>query len=189
VGRLRERERELAAVEVLLERHGQVLLFEGRAGIGKTSLAEAACARAGELGHEVVHARGSQLESGFAFGVVRQLFERRLAGAAAGEREALLAGPAAAARPLLSGEPAAQPSGDSSFAVLHGLYWAAGPADPGGARRQRRRPAGGGPAGRAHRRIPRPDRARSQTPNRRRTQIGSCRPQIQRVVMARQLLA
>jgi len=48
---------------------------------GKTSLVEAACSRAGELGHEVVHARGSELESGFAFGVVRQLFERRLAAA------------------------------------------------------------------------------------------------------------
>jgi DNA-binding CsgD family transcriptional regulator len=123
VGRLRERERELAAVEVLLERRGRMLLLEGRSGIGKTSLVEAACARADELGHEVVRARGSELESGFAFGVVRQLFERRLAGAGRGEREALLAGPAAAARPLLSGELAAQPAGDSSFAVLHGLYW------------------------------------------------------------------
>ena len=82
-----------------------------------------ACSRGDELGHEVVRARGSELESGFAFGVVRQLFERRLAGAGRGEREALLAGPAAAARPLLSGELAAQPAGDSSFAVLHGLYW------------------------------------------------------------------
>ena len=123
VGRLRERERELAAVEVLLEHRGGLLLIEGRAGIGKTSLVEAACSRADELGHEVVRARGSELESGFAFGVVRQLFERRLAGAGKGEREALLAGPAAAARPLLSGEFAAQPAGDSSFAVLHGLYW------------------------------------------------------------------
>ena len=35
----------------------------------------------------------------------------------------LLAGPAAAARPLLSGAIAAQPAGDRSFAVLHGLYW------------------------------------------------------------------
>ena len=70
-----------------------------------------------------MRARGSELESGFAFGVVRQLFERRLAGAGRGEREALLAGPAAAARPLLTGELAAQPAGDSSFAVLHGLYW------------------------------------------------------------------
>ena len=123
MGRLRERERELAAVEVLLERRGRVLLVEGRSGIGKTSLVEAACWRADELGHEVVRARGSELESGFAFGVVRQLFERRLAGAGRDEREALLAGPAAAVRLLLSGESAAQQAGDTSFAVLHGLYW------------------------------------------------------------------
>ena len=100
-----------------------MLLLEGRAGIGKTSLVEVACSRADELGLEVVRARGSELESGFAFGVVRQLFERRLAGAGEGEREALLAGPAAAVRPLLSGQLAAQPAGDSWFAVLHGLYW------------------------------------------------------------------
>jgi DNA-binding CsgD family transcriptional regulator len=123
VERLRERARELAAVDDLLERRGRTLLLEGRAGIGKTSLVEAACSRAGELGHEVLRARGSELESGFAFGVVRQLFERRLAGTDPGEREALLAGPAAAARPLLAGKLAAPLAGDSSFAVLHGLYW------------------------------------------------------------------
>ena len=91
MGRLRERERELAAAEELLQHQGGVLLIEGRAGIGKTSLVEAACSRANELGHEVVRARGSELESGFAFGVVRQLFERRLATAGDGERAALLA--------------------------------------------------------------------------------------------------
>ena len=123
MGRLLERECELAAIEVLLERGGGVLVVEGRAGIGKTSLVEAACRRAGERGHEVVRARGSDLEAGFAFGVVRQLFERRLAGADAGAREALLAGPAAAVRPLLFGELAEGSAGDSSFAVLHGLYW------------------------------------------------------------------
>jgi DNA-binding CsgD family transcriptional regulator len=123
VGRLRERERDLAAVEELLGQRGGVLLIEGRAGVGKTSLVEVACLRAGELGHEVVRARGSELESGFAFGVVRQLFERRLAAAGEGERAGLLAGPAAAVRPLLSGEVSARPAGDSSFAVLHGLYW------------------------------------------------------------------
>jgi DNA-binding CsgD family transcriptional regulator len=120
---LRERERELAAIDALVERGGGVLLVEGRAGIGKTSLVEAACSRADAFGQEVLRARGSELEAGFAFGVVRQLFERRLAGAAADEREELLAGPAAAVRPLLSGEFAAQLAGDSSFAVLHGLYW------------------------------------------------------------------
>jgi tetratricopeptide (TPR) repeat protein len=123
VGTLREREHELAAVEELLERRGRMLLLEGRAGIGKTSLVEVACSRAAELGHAVLRARGSGLESGFAFGVVRQLFERRLAGTDPGEREALLAGPAAAVRPLLAGEVATPLAGDSSFAVLHGLYW------------------------------------------------------------------
>jgi len=77
VGRLRERERELAAVEVLLERRDGVLVLEGRAGIGKTSLVEAACSRADELGYEVVRARGSELAAGFAFGVLRRLSERR----------------------------------------------------------------------------------------------------------------
>lgn len=104
MGRLLEREQELAAIELLLERGGGVLLVEGRAGIGKSSLAEVACLQAGELGHEVVRARGSELEAGFAFGVARQLFERRLAAADTGEREAVLAGPAAAVRPLLLGE-------------------------------------------------------------------------------------
>jgi DNA-binding CsgD family transcriptional regulator len=131
VGKLHEREREMAAIRELLDGRGRMLLLEGRAGIGKTSLTEVACSRAAELGCEVLRARGSELESGFAFGVVRQLFERRLAAAGGGERAALLAGPAAAARPLLAGEPAGPsagelawpPAGDSSFAVLHGLYW------------------------------------------------------------------
>ena len=123
MGSLHEREREVAAVEELLDGRGRMLLLEGRAGIGKTSLIEVACSRAAERGFEVLRARGSELESGFAFGVVRQLFERRLAGAGPGERAGLLAGPAAGARALLAGEPAAQPAGDSSFAVLHGLYW------------------------------------------------------------------
>ena len=123
MGRLRERERDLAAVGELLEHRGGVLLIEGRAGIGKTSLVEVACSRAVELGHEVMRARGSELESGYAFGVVRQLFERRLAAAGEGERAALLAGPAAAVRPLLAGEVSVPPAGGSSFAVLHGLYW------------------------------------------------------------------
>jgi hypothetical protein len=52
VGRLRERERELAPAEALLERRGGVLVVEGRAGIGKTSLVEVACLRAGERGLE-----------------------------------------------------------------------------------------------------------------------------------------
>src|SRR5262245_65558952 len=91
-----ERERELAAIEDLLERGG-LLVLEGGTGIGKTSLVDAAGRRAGELGHEVLRSRGSELEAGFAFGVVRQLFERRLS-------ERVLEGPAGAARALLLGD-------------------------------------------------------------------------------------
>jgi DNA-binding CsgD family transcriptional regulator len=145
VGTLRERKRELAAVDRLLDSRGEVLVVEGWAGIGKTSLVEVACARAAELGYEVLRARGSELEAGFAFGLVRQLFERRLAAARAEERAALLAGPAGPVRLLLAGpagpgdpvrpllagerehghehEHAAEPAADSSYAVLHGLYW------------------------------------------------------------------
>src|SRR5690242_8357612 len=102
---------------------GGVLVVEGGAGIGKTSLLAAATRRATELGYETLRARGSQLEADFAYGVVRQLFERRLASAPAGERDALLAGPAAAVRPLLLGEIRGASAFDTSFAVLHGLYW------------------------------------------------------------------
>jgi tetratricopeptide (TPR) repeat protein len=123
--KLLEREHELAALERLLERRSGLLVVEGGAGLGKTSLVDVACRRAEELGYEAVRARGSELEADFAFGVVRQLFERRLQSAEPEEREALLAGPASAVRPLLFGAPGEASPSDRSFAVLHGLYWLA----------------------------------------------------------------
>lgn len=121
--RLLEREGELAALRRLVESGGGLLVVEGRAGIGKTALVRAACRHAEAQGWEPLRARGSPLEAGFAFGVVRQLFERRLNGAGAEEREALLAGPAAAVGPLLLGRVREAGAGDTAFAVLHGLYW------------------------------------------------------------------
>src|SRR5262249_9077726 len=115
--------RELAAVEALLGRGGGFLVVEGRTGIGKTALLEAACRRAQDLRYEILRARGSELEVNFAFGVVRQLFERHLADADVDERDALLLGPASAVRPLLLGQLADAPAQDTFFAVLHGLYW------------------------------------------------------------------
>ncbi len=120
---LLERKRDLAAAQELLERGGGVLVVEGGTGIGKSSLLDAACGRAAALGHDILLAHGSQLEANFAFGVVRQLFERRLASTQANEREALLAGPAGAVRPLLLGEPAELAAFDTWFSVVHGLYW------------------------------------------------------------------
>ena len=122
---LLERERELAAVEKLLEGCGGVLTIEAGVGIGKTSLVQAACRRARELDFDVLTACGSELEADFAFGVVRQLFERRLTATRGDERATLTVGPAAAVRPLLLGEPVIGSAGDTSFAVLHGLYWLA----------------------------------------------------------------
>ena len=101
VRELLERERELAAVAELLSRRSGTLAIEVGAGIGKTSLVQATCRRARELHYQVLSARGSELEADFAFGVVRQLFERRLTGAGEHERASLLVGPAAAAGPLL----------------------------------------------------------------------------------------
>jgi len=122
--RLLEREDELTALEDVLKKGG-VLIVEGGSGIGKTSLLAAAAERTAALGHELVRARGSELEAGFAFGVVRQLFERRLALASEDERRTLLAGPASAAEPVLAGKPLEGAAADTSFAVLHGLYWIA----------------------------------------------------------------
>src|SRR5262249_53536504 len=125
VQKLLEREGELAAVEELLGRRSGALAIDVGIGLGKTSLVQAACRRARELGYQVLSARGSELEVDFAFGIVRQLFERRLSDAEADERASLFVGPATAVEPLLLGKSLGASAGETSFAVLHGLYWIA----------------------------------------------------------------
>jgi hypothetical protein len=120
VKELLERERELVAVEELLKRRSGILTVEVGVGIGKTSLVQAACRRAQELGYDVLSARGSELEADFAFGAVRQLFERRLKNSKADERASLLVGPAAAVKPLLFGKSPEDSARDSHFAVCTG---------------------------------------------------------------------
>ena len=127
-----EREGELARVDALMTAaragRGGVLLITGPAGIGKTVLLEAARERAGQAGMRVLAGRGGELESGFSFGVARQLFEPLLAGASAAEREALLAGAARRALIALEGQAGAAPpeaESEPPFAVMHGLYWLA----------------------------------------------------------------
>jgi ATP/maltotriose-dependent transcriptional regulator MalT len=127
---LLEREGELRALEVALEAsagsRGRLLLIEGPAGIGKSSLLDVAIAsaRARRLG--VLKARGSPLEREFAFGVVRQLLASSPV-AAGCEREDLLTGDAALAAPLLAAGPDSDLGGarneQSLFGYLHGLYW------------------------------------------------------------------
>jgi hypothetical protein len=94
-------------------------MLEGGERIGKTALLDACCERAGVLGYQVLRGHGSELESDFPFGLVRQLFERTVT--AGGED--LLAGPAAAAGALLGAVASPVIADDASFAVMHGLYW------------------------------------------------------------------
>ncbi|MFL5931138.1 MAG: helix-turn-helix transcriptional regulator [Gaiellaceae bacterium] len=132
-GQLLERSQELARIQSALadarSGHGTFVVVEGPAGIGKTALLAAARTAAASDGMHVLRSRGTELERDFAFGVVRQLFEPPLAAASEVERADLLGAAAGVAAgllglpgaPLAVGPPA---SGvDSSFAVLHGLYW------------------------------------------------------------------
>ncbi len=127
-GGLVERERELGLLAGYLADvragTGRVVVIEGPAGIGKSRLLAEARATAEQAGLQVLHARASELERDFAFGVVRQLFE--------GVRldpdldAAAFEGAAAPARAVLGafGDDDATP-GDASFAALHGLFWMA----------------------------------------------------------------
>src|SRR5690242_1776777 len=88
---LLEREREVERVQAALraagKRAGGAVVIEGAAGMGKSRLLEVAASRATELGFRVLSARATELEQGFPFGVVRQLFERTLVDADPGQRE------------------------------------------------------------------------------------------------------
>jgi DNA-binding CsgD family transcriptional regulator len=128
---LLERERELAAIDRCLDLaragSGRLLFIEGEAGTGKTALLRVAAQTATARGMNVLRARGSESEQSFAYGVVRQMYERPLAKASPRERRSLLEGAAGLAVPLLR----PQASGDDTppappldaFVSLHGLYW------------------------------------------------------------------
>ena len=125
-----EREDPLALVETLLvearDGRGVLVLFEGAPGIGKSRLLGAACEAAETLGFQVLSARGGELERDFSYGVVRQLFETRLASCGEAERARLLAGAAHLASPLFEfGETSGwlARGEDASHTTLHGLFW------------------------------------------------------------------
>jgi DNA-binding CsgD family transcriptional regulator len=124
---LLERHEELEEVDALLSasRHGDgsAVVIEGSAGIGKSALIQAIRDRAASSGLVVLHARGTELESEFPFGVARQLLEPALAAAAPGERAALLSGAAQHAEPAVGVVAPTAAGLDPSFAVLHGLFW------------------------------------------------------------------
>jgi len=104
---------------------GRLVMIEGPAGIGKTSLVDAARDRARRAGMNVRVARGAELERSFAFGVVRQLFDPLVATAGAAEREEWFAGAAQLAAPLFDAHALMDERGgqDSIYPRMHGLYW------------------------------------------------------------------
>ncbi|MDW5593878.1 AAA family ATPase, partial [Conexibacter stalactiti] len=128
---LLERERELAALDALLDAAATaaergLALVEGPAGAGKSRLLEAARAAARRRGLRVLSAHAVELERAFPFGVARQLVEPLLAGADAQERARLLAGPAGLAASLLEGDADAAAiafGDDHRHALAHGLRW------------------------------------------------------------------
>jgi DNA-binding CsgD family transcriptional regulator len=128
-----EIERVLAALRAVGRRAGVTLVIEGAAGIGKSRLLQEARAGGSGLGLRVLEARATELEQGFPYGVMRQLFERLILEADSGERERWLAGAASLAADLLTGASAASSGGavtglsadDPGYAWQHGLYWLA----------------------------------------------------------------
>ena len=126
---LLERDRELTSLSALLadaaRQQAGLAVIEGRAGIGKSRLLAGLRERASAEGFRVISARGTELEQGFPYGVVRQLLEPLRS--SAGDWERWLGGSAAPAR-LVFEAPAAPLAAeeelrDATFATLHGLYW------------------------------------------------------------------
>src|SRR4051812_19300668 len=118
-----ERDREISLLDTVLHEavpgEGRAVLIEGPPGIGKSRLLAEFRRRASAEGALVLNARAGELEREFPFGVVRQLFEGVVSD------PATLAGAAAPAAVVFSSPEVGGPTGDASFAALHGLYWLA----------------------------------------------------------------
>ena len=124
---LLDRDAELGALarHVALVRAGagRVVVIEGPAGIGKSSLLAAAARSARADGVAVVAARSGPLEQDAAWGVARQLFEPLRATAAWNELTVGAAGLAQRALDPDAPEPAR--AGDAMHAAARGLVWLA----------------------------------------------------------------
>jgi len=125
---LLEREGEIdaltAALDSAAEGRGALVVIEAAAGLGKTALLRAALELGEERDLRPLAARGSELESEFPFGLVRQLLEPVVHAGNGGVEEDLFAGAAELARPLLGPAVPFEAEGpDRAFSALHGLYW------------------------------------------------------------------
>ena len=124
---LLERDGELGRFEQALEEaaagRGSLLLLEGPAGIGKTSLLDAARERAEERKIRVLAARATEIERDYPYGAIRQLVEPLMRTASAAERDSWLAGTAAPAAAVLGIAPAGSSTPEPGAGTLHALNW------------------------------------------------------------------
>src|SRR5690349_8054496 len=123
--RLVQRDAELAMLDHRLAQvcagTGGVIVVEGPAGIGKSSLLAEAGGSAAEAGLRVLSAWGGPLEYDAGWGIARQLFAPLRQSP---EWDALATGAAAPARRALDAEGAdPAPAGDAMHAASHGLTW------------------------------------------------------------------
>ena len=124
---LLQRDAELAALDRQLAEvragSGRVIVVEGPAGIGKSSLLAAVARAATASGLRALRAWGGPLELDAGWGIARQLFA--LVRAEPGW-DGLAVGAAALARRVLDAEPDAPGvGGDAMYAAAHGLTWLA----------------------------------------------------------------
>ena len=125
--RLLDRDAELGALErrlgAIRSGEGRVVVVEGPAGIGKSSLLAAVARSAGEDGMTVAGTRGGPLEQDAVWGTARDLLEPLRSRPDWSE---LTAGAAALSRRALDAEaPEPALAGDAMHAAVHGLVWLA----------------------------------------------------------------
>jgi DNA-binding CsgD family transcriptional regulator len=120
---LLEREMELEALGELLRRardgDGGLVVVQGPAGIGKSSLLAAFAAQASQSGFNVCRARGDVIVTGSSFAAVRELFWAQVRAAGRGGFD----GAARLALPVFDDESWDRGDRDRVSSVLHGLYW------------------------------------------------------------------
>ncbi|WP_320668603.1 AAA family ATPase [Patulibacter defluvii] len=122
---------ELARIDAALDRMldgvvGRLLVVEGPAGAGCTSLLDAAAARARARQVPVLRAVADERSRDVPFGVAVDLFDDPLRAADPARRAALLADRAALAAPLFAPDGGPGPVEADGAGLVEGLYWLAG---------------------------------------------------------------
>lgn len=122
-----DREPELTALRGALQRArtgcGQLVMVEGAAGTGKSTLLKQTAAMVGADDLVLLSARGGELERDYPFGVIRQLFEPMLCQRDQRDRARLLSGAAAPASWMLGLSSEGAGLETAGFAAMRAIYW------------------------------------------------------------------